>query len=183
MSTLDGRRAETEERVRDLQSKLSEAEKLLDGKACVYATGSFGRGEAHQASDLDLFIAGLTTVDAKENIKRLLGPLDEICVKAELIQATRNSNIPDFDGEGRYLVHYSIPELITTLGKPEDDANNTFTARLLLLLESRPILIQVYDEVIGAVIAAYWEDYEDHKQDFVPAFLTNDILRLWRTFA
>lgn len=32
------------------------------------------------------------------------------------------------------------------------------------------------------VIAAYWRDYEDHKSDFMPAFLANDILRLWRTF-
>ena len=67
--------------------------------------------------------------------------------------------------------------------KPEDDANNTFTARLLLLLESHAVLESfVYNEVIGSVIAAYWSDYEDHKDDFVPAFLANDILRLWRTF-
>ncbi len=32
------------------------------------------------------------------------------------------------------------------------------------------------------MIAAYWGDYEDHKTDFMPAFLANDILRLWRTF-
>ena len=32
------------------------------------------------------------------------------------------------------------------------------------------------------MVAAYWRDYEDHKKDFIPAFLANDILRLWRTF-
>jgi len=37
-------------------------------------------------------------------------------------------------------------------------------------------------QVTGEVIAAYWRDYEDHKLDFMPAFLANDILRLWRTF-
>ncbi|KRE08654.1 hypothetical protein ASE61_03555 [Bosea sp. Root670] len=36
--------------------------------------------------------------------------------------------------------------------------------------------------MIEEVLAAYWRDYEDHKNDFVPAFLANDILRLWRTF-
>lgn len=41
---------------------------------------------------------------------------------------------------------------------------------------------EVYEEILGEVIAAYWRDYEDHKADFKPAFLANDILRLWRTF-
>ena len=80
-------------------------------------------------------------------------------------------------------MHYAAHELTDTLGKPEDDVTNTFTARLLLLLESRPLLeATVYDEVTREVVAAYWRDYEDHKTDFMPAFLGNDILRLWRTF-
>lgn len=54
---------------------------------------------------------------------------------------------------------------------------------MLLLLESRPLLGKtVYRETLDDVIAAYWRDYEDHKNNFMPAFLTNDILRLWRTF-
>jgi hypothetical protein len=80
-------------------------------------------------------------------------------------------------------VHYTQQELIEALGKRDDDANNTFTARLLLLLESQPVLgSEVYDKIIGRVVAAYWRDYEDHKDDFRPTFLANDILRLWRTF-
>jgi hypothetical protein len=35
---------------------------------------------------------------------------------------------------------------------------------------------------MAEVLTAYWMDYEDHKSDFMPAFLANDILRLWRTF-
>lgn len=59
---------------------------------------------------------------------------------------------------------------------------NTFSARLLLLLESKPLLEPtVYELVTKRVIAAYWRDYEDHKTSFAPAFLTNDILRMWRT--
>jgi hypothetical protein len=73
--------------------------------------------------------------------------------------------------------------LIRTLGRPDDDASNTFTARLLLLLESQPLLDpQVYEKVIESVVAEYWKDFPKHKSDFVPAFLANDILRLWRTF-
>ncbi len=40
----------------------------------------------------------------------------------------------------------------------------------------------IYEKAIGSVIAAYWRDYAKHKYEFIPAFLANDILRLWRTF-
>jgi hypothetical protein len=136
-------------------------------------------------SDLDLFIVGKRDgkvgPDGKEG--SLLKRLDEICIEADLIEATRQLRIPDFSGDGRYLVHYSVHDFTKTLGTPEDDVTNTFTARLLLLLESCPLLEStVYEEIIQEVIAAYWRDYEDHKADFMPAFLANDILRLWRTF-
>ncbi len=113
----------------------------------------------------------------------MLKRLDEICIKADLIEATRRCGIPEFSGDGKYLAHYSVRELTKTLGTREDDAENTFTARLLLLLESRPLLgSQVYKEITEDVIAAYWGEYEEHKSEFMPAFLANDILRLWRTF-
>lgn len=61
--------------------------------------------------------------------------------------------------------------------------NNTFTARLLLLLESSPLIGEsAYKRIIDDVIASYWRDYEQNKSNFVPAFLANDILRMWRTF-
>ena len=40
----------------------------------------------------------------------------------------------------------------------------------------------VYQDVIDEVLASYWRDFEDDKADLMPAFFTNDILRLWRTF-
>ena len=52
-----------------------------------------------------------------------------------------------------------------------------------MLLESTPLLgSAVYQNVVEDVIAAYWGDYQDHSDEFVPAYLSNDILRLWRTF-
>src|SRR5580658_2234467 len=74
--------------------------------------------------------------DGKEG--SLLKHLDEICIKADLIEVTRKLRIPEFSGDGRYLAHYSVHEFTKALGTPEDDVTNTFTARLLLLLESRP---------------------------------------------
>lgn len=185
MAELSERRSQTASRIEELRSSLTTAEKLATGKACVYMTGSFGRCEAGKFSDLDLFILGKNNNkkgrDGKEG--SLLSRLDEICIKADLIEVNRKLGIQEFSGDGRWLTHYSVDELTKTLGYPEDDVENTFTARLLLLLESRALLgTIVYEEAVGDVLVAYWRDYEDHKTDFIPAFLTNDILRLWRTF-
>jgi hypothetical protein len=176
---LTDRRSQTRARVEQLRDELKAAEALAAGKACVYATGSFGRGEASAHSDLDLFILAKSNAAGESLLKRL----DDICIKADLIEVTRKLRIPEFSGDGRYLVHYSVHEFTKTLGTEHDDVTNTFTARLLLLLESCALLEKtVYKEVVEEVVAAYWRDYEDHKSDFMPAFLANDILRLWRTF-
>ncbi len=171
---LDVRRRETQRRLDTIQENLHQAKTLAEGKACIYVTGSFAR----EFSDLDLFIAGETAQG-----ERRLRNLDEICIKALLIEMTRKLGIPDFSGDGEYLEHYTVDDLIKTLGKPEDDATNTFTARLLLLLESRPLLgVEFYEKAVKDVIDAYWRDYEGHENEFIPAFLANDILRIWRTF-
>lgn len=185
MGGLATRRKQTEIRFAELRKNLKAAEKIAAGKACVYATGSYGRGEASPHSDLDLFIVGKKNSDpgALDNKRSLLRRLDEIRIKADLIEVTKKLGIQEFSGDGEYLTHYSIHQLTTGLGTREDDAANTFTARVLLLLESRPLICDaVYSDVIDEVIAAYWRDYENHKNNFMPAFLANDILRLWRTF-
>ncbi len=175
---LSRRRQETAERTERLRELLREAGKLCGRKACVYATGSYGRGESSRHSDLDLFILGKGT-----RKKPSLSRLNEILVKADLIRASQKLLLPKFSGDGQYLVGHTVAELVGTLGKPEDDVKNTFTARLLLLLESCPLLGEpVYHDATDEVISAYWGDYQDHKGDFMPAFLANDILRMWRTF-
>ena len=55
---ISERRKETSGRIDLIKRELAEAERLCVGKACVYATGSFARGEAHKFSDLDVFIVG-----------------------------------------------------------------------------------------------------------------------------
>jgi hypothetical protein len=173
---LETRRSKTNARFEELQIELNTAAKITANKACVYATGSFGRGEASGHSDLDLFIVGLG------KRKRKLSRLQEICLEAELISATRRLKIREFSGDGEYLVHYTQQDLVEALGKRHDDAKNTFTARLLLLLESRPVLgFEIYNKTIDSVVDAYWRDYKDHRDNFTPTFLANDILRLWRT--
>jgi len=186
LKELERRRSFSHRNLQKLVSAENIATDLIDGKACVYATGSFGRGEASDGSDLDLFIVGRSESSDggdKSPPQRLLKRLDEVCLKADLIRATEKLGLPEFDGDGEYLKHHSIIELVETLGKPTDDSSNTFTARMLLLLESAPIFEEdVYSEAVDQVIEKYWRDWDDHKSNFSPSFLLNDILRLWRTF-
>lgn len=141
----------------------------------TYLTGSFARGEASEHSDLDLFIVG-------RDVGERLNPLDAICMKADLIRVTRQLGLPPFSGDGEYRQVHTVSKLIGTLGQPEDDSSNTFTARLLLLLESRPLFgEEVFADTVDQVLAKYWRDFSDHSEKFMPAFLANDILRLWRT--
>ena len=191
LDEINRRRRFTGDKFGLIQNELAAAKKICRTDACVYATGSYGRHEASEGSDLDLFIVGLPVSNEERRHpcsnsgqdERKLSQLDEICLKAELIGVTRKLELPKFDGDGEYLRHYTGQNLVELLGKPNDDAHNTFTARLLLLLESKPLLGEdVYKSIIGGVIAAYWRDYADHKDEFVPAYFVNDILRLWRTF-
>ncbi|MBI5112046.1 MAG: nucleotidyltransferase domain-containing protein [Rhodovulum sp.] len=178
MEEIKRRRIATLNRLAKLREMLSNAAERANGKACIYVTGSYGRGEASEFSDLDAFIVG------RENEgRRTLSRLDEICIKADLIVSLKNLEIKEFDGDGKYLVHYTADQLATSIGKSTDDSDNTLSARLLMLLESKPIIGKdVYDEAISDIISAYWRDYEDHKLNFIPAYFCNDILRLWRTF-
>lgn len=186
MKYIEERKNTTFARVSKLQAQLVKAKEIVAGTACVYATGSFGRLEAGTQSDLDVFIVSKTAEidrDGKKLMVNQLSNLDTILVKAELIKAINALGMPKFDADGKYLASHSIHDLKTHLGTAEDDYRNTLTGRLLLFLESRPLIGEdVYDEIIDEVIAAYWGDYGDHSADFIPAFLTNDILRLWRTF-
>lgn len=185
MTEIEKRKAITDEHIVKLKEHLSLSAGLVAKKACVYATGSYGRGEANDGSDLDLFIVSKTVI-VDEKTKRekiLLSNLDKIRVQADLIRTTEALGIKEFDGDGKYLDLYSSTSLTNYLGHPEDDARNTLTARLLLLLESAPILENdVYNDIIDDVLAEYWKDYANHSEEFKPAYLVNDILRLWRTF-
>jgi hypothetical protein len=179
---LEKAKSDSEARFEALRAQLGPAETLIAGRACVYATGSFGRLEAGPLSDLDLFIV-VDTKDGDKGRVRALDGIDETKLKFHLITAVEKSGIAKFDAGGRYLESHGIGDFVTALGSQADDFQNTFTGRLLLLLESRPLLGRdIYGRLLDDVVHAYFRDYPDNKKNFVPSFLINDILRLWRTF-
>ena len=80
MDLFQKRKNKAKSRLSKFQQKLKQSPNLAKSKACVYLTGSFGRGEASDYSDLDLFIVGLGTKRKPE-----LTRLDEILIEGELI--------------------------------------------------------------------------------------------------
>lgn len=178
-SVLEERRKLTSDRVGQLQEALGKvhADKIVGDAACVYATGSVGRGEMSARSDLDIFIV------RDKSVAPPLTNLEEIRLKARLIEESRKLGFPDFSEDGEYVKSYDVKEdLIDKLGGREDDYTNVLTARLLLLLESRAILGDgIYGRVIDDLVGRYWKDYPQNSADFLPVFLINDILRFWKT--
>jgi predicted nucleotidyltransferase len=94
---LEARRKDNQKRLERLRQDLLSAEEMAGDSACVYLTGSFARGEASGHRDLDLFIVGRGARG-----QRKLPRLDEICIKADLIETTRkHGRLEQLAGERR----------------------------------------------------------------------------------
>jgi predicted nucleotidyltransferase len=178
MSVFDDRAAVSKSILKSFRAELKEIG--ADSKdACVYVTGSVARGEASSESDVDLFI--LDTAD--ENRAQIaLSNIDASLLRADLIRAGRKLGLPEFSGDGIYLDVHRLTAMVTNLGYPRDDYTNSFTARLLLMLESKPLLNKEAHLVARNTIAErYFRDYPANEKFFQPTFMANDILRYWKT--
>ena len=165
----------SETRLDEVRKRITAIRELpKDKNLSIYVTGSYGRLEAHPRSDLDLFFVS----DDKAQIDRTT----KILIDAELIRTARDLGFPPFSNDAQYLQVHSLSEMLDKLGGAEDDFKNFFTARMLLLLESRPVYGQeAYKRILTSIIDGYFRDYHDHTGDFRPLFLVNDILRFWKT--
>ncbi len=144
---------------------------------CVYATGSYSRQEASQNSDIDLFFMHPGTSEVSP-----VSRLDEMRLFARVIEVGQQMNFPTFSNDGEYLRVLFLDDVLRTMGSPEDDSQNYFTARMLLLLESTPVVNHEFlRKMVDKIIEAYFRDYPDHIRSFRPVFLINDILRFWKT--
>lgn len=143
-------------------------------KTTVYLAGSLGRGDVGQRSDLDLFLLA----EGPDSARSRLGDVELL---ANVIAINRKLGYGAFSNDGQYLTVYSLDKMVAELGHPHDDSENLFTARMLLLLESKCACNQaLYDAAIDKVIGNYFRDCRG-KRSFRPLFLINDILRYWRT--
>ncbi len=143
----------------------------------VFCAGSYARNEASEHSDVDLFFLCNGDRSDEETPKT-----NELRLFGDLIDVAENMSFPRFSGDCRYLEIHDASQNLRALGSPEDDYDNHFTVRMLLLLESKPLFGErIYDGLIYEFIDSYFRDYPDHEATFEPHFLVNDIARYWRT--
>lgn len=148
-----------------------EMDELFGDHTCIYAVGSGGRRELSPFSDLDVFLV-------KHGEPRRI---DEVRLQSAVLRALRAEAFEDPSNDANFLKLHGAQALIERLGQPSDDWENTFTARMLLLLESRPLVGATAHEALAAkALDAYWRNVERHREDYLPIILLNDIIRYWR---
>lgn len=168
---LSERNERTEQKVNAIRNKFSNSKLFENRSITIYCAGSLGRGDIGSHSDLDLF---LLSGEKKSRLK-------EVEMLAAIININRDLNYQEFSNDGRYLKIYDKEAMLKAVGHPRDDSENLFTARMLMLLESRAICNDlIYEEYLDSIIEHYFRDSRG-KQSFRPLFLINDILRYWRT--
>lgn len=157
----------------DTLSQTLKDEKLFkDINVTVFCAGSLGRYDVGEKSDVDFFVI------SKDNN---LSQLDKLQVLARLIQINDKLKYPRISNDGQFLKVYSLDDMVKATGKPKDDYENLFTVRMLLLLESKPLINTTeYDNIVQQIAGHYFRD-ENGRRVFKPLFLLNDILRWWRT--
>lgn len=178
MSAFERRNKFTNERLAALEHCLlaelgGDRDRLLGTDTAIYVTGSGGRGEMSEHSDVDLFIARTTERQS---------PVDSFQFHQAVSRTFHALGLPEPSNRGSFLKMHSASSLCGLMGKPVDDTENTLTARMLLLLESAPLAstTTAYDELLTRVLATYWKNRE-HVADYQPLTLVNDIVRYWRT--
>jgi len=159
--------------VEALEKEIPEHERgeLIGDHTCIYAVGSGGRGELAPHSDLDIFLV-------KHGEPRRI---DEIRLQSAVLRALRSQGFEDPSNDAHFLKLHGARTLIERLGEPRDDSENTFTVRMLLLLESRALVgASAHAELTGKALDAYWKNTAVHGSDYLPIILLNDIVRYWR---
>lgn len=148
---------------------------------CIYVTGSFGRGESSKYSDIDLFM--VDTI-GKANNSNQLSKLNQIILMADIIKICKSHHdFPNFIVDDRWLHLHLLSKLSKDLGSLRDDAENYFTARLLLILESKSVYNDyAYHHAVKNILEEqYFRDYAKYAENFYPIILANDIVRFWKT--
>ncbi|MEW8655433.1 MAG: nucleotidyltransferase domain-containing protein, partial [Candidatus Thiodiazotropha endolucinida] len=172
---LNQRKETANKRLEEIRLKFdNNGDIFRDKPLSVFCAGSLARKDVGKLSDLDLFI-----LSGEEVSKR--SRLEEVEILSAIIGLNRELGYKSFSNDGEYLKVYSEKDMIKALGAPRDDAENLFTARMLLLLESCPVCnSSQYEQFLDETINHYFRDSRGRKS-FRPLFLLNDILRWWRT--
>lgn len=177
MTFFEDRAAWVDAKLDDLAGRLKghlgvDEARVLQDDTCIYTVGSGGRGEMSEHSDVDLFVA---------RVHRAPSEVDAFQIRQAITRALFEMGFPEPSQGGGFLKMHTGESLCERMGTCDDDASNTLTARMLLLLESRVLLGKnAYAGLVGSVLDSYWKDVGEHAADYQPFVLVNDIVRYWR---
>lgn len=160
---LQGARARTADRCDAARAALAAMPR--DPDVAVVLLGSWGRGELTSGSDDDVLV--VTTGALRDGLRPSIAELQPAFAGASGAQGT-------FD-------HVVTVAELATIGL-EADSNRVLTRRMLVLLESAPLLgPEVHRRVLAALLDAYLGGERRDRRP--PRFLLNDVVRYWRTVA
>lgn len=178
MGIRDQKRNHSEVKISALTDSLSKSTEIKNlNDLTIFVSGSYARLEASVHSDIDLFFI------QQGKLEKLESPnISSMRMFSEVIRVSDSLDFPKFSNDGEFLRILESQKIVDELGGRNDDYENHFTARLLMILESRPVFNPVaYQAVLEEVLQAYFKDYPDHPINFQPTFLVNGILRFWKT--
>jgi len=177
---IDQNRAFSEQAICKLQKNFKSSHAFNNfGNLTCYAVGSIGRLEADNQSDIDAFFVhydkGKEGKPANKNLKK-------IKLFSDFIKIVEDLEFEEISNDGQFLEVLSLSKMEKEFGAPSDDFENHFTARMLLILESKCLFgDDYYDKVLDEILDTYFLDYNEHPDNFKPTILLNDIIRYWKT--
>ena len=178
MNIQDIKRSNSERKINLLEQEFKKHEEIAAiPNLSIFVAGSYARNEASEHSDIDLFFV----LDGK--LDDIDGPnIKTLRLFSKIVEIADKLSLPKFSNDGQYLTIIEKPMILNEMGSPQDDHLNYFTARMLMILESKCVYGENHHEnILRDLIGAYLKDYPDHPKDFLPTFLVNDIIRFWKT--
>lgn len=171
---LEAARTYTEERLKLIREALAERLEASDykDKITIVAVGSYGRGEASSASDLDLYLLFDSDRDAEEAIPTELAVVEQVV----------DEYAPNSTGEtgtfgSRACVRFA--DILSKIGGTED-TNYHITRRLLFLLEGTWLYGEYrFQQYRKELLNCYIKETDTDGR--LSRFLLNDIIRYYRT--
>lgn len=142
-------------------------------KMCIVVTGSYGRYEASEESDIDLYwFIDADIADKEETLKTEIELIDTIIKK----YVTKDAGSTGTFGTSAIVTQ---SDLVDNIGG-NNDSNMNLTRRMLLLLEGTSLYNQEkFNDIRRNLINKYIKIEQNPNQ--IPRFLLNDIIRYYRT--
>lgn len=155
--------------IQQIRENLSADERLKDFQLSVIVTGSFGRNEASEVSDMDWFI--ISSDDLDINIKEE--------VQAIVRTVVDNFVTKNVGSTGTFGGVITKNELLTNFGG-DKETNQEFTRRMLYLLESTWLFNEsLYSSLKKSIVEKYIKDGVSDSN--LNRFMLNDVIRYYRT--